>query len=161
MRKIYSFLIIFLCVFTLTSCSTDLESKRFEVIEENLKTENVVEKYNKTMDNIEDFNVLFETSVRVSINTDNTELNNYGFTVTSYIDSIKEKVSENLEIVRQQYNIEVTEEDVYEKIEMEFIPFFISETGEIEEYIFINSEHIAITLVVYWNNGEIEDIVFQ
>jgi hypothetical protein len=44
---------------------------------------------------------------------------------------------------------------------MEFIPFFISETGEIEEYIFINSEYIAITLVVYWNNGEIEDIVFQ
>ena len=158
MRKIYSFLIIFLCVFTLTSCSTDLESKRFEVIEENLKTENVVEKYNKTMDNIEDFNVLFETSLRDSIKT---ELNNYGFTVTSYIDSVKEKVSENLEIVRQQYNIEVTEEDVYEKIEMEFIPFFISETGEIEEYIFINSEYIAITLVVYWNNGEIEDIVFQ
>ena len=51
--------------------------------------------------------------------------------------------------------------DAYEKIEMEFIPFFISETGEIEEYIFINSEYIAITLVVYWNNGEIEDIVFQ
>ena len=158
MKKIISLFFVFSFIFCLAGCTPDLESERMAVMEENLKTENILEKYNKSIGNIEYFNLAFIDSVGYSFDE---KVNNYGFNVTPYIDSIHEKITQNCETVEQFSGIEVDENVVYGSLSFDFKPFFVEETGKVEEYIFISGDYVEIVLIVYWNDGKIEDIVFQ
>ena len=76
-------------------------------------------------------------------------------------DSIHKKISQNCETVRKFSNINIDESTVLGSLSFEFIPFLVQETGEIEEYIFINGDYTEIVLIVYWDNGKIKDIMFE
>ena len=160
MKKIYELVGLFSFVFLVSLfCFSDkgTEELRLSVIEENIRTENVIKKYNKTIEEINSFNTLFEVSLKETIKED---LNKYGFIVSPYIENTREKINTNVEVYNQTVSEDVLIETVYEEMQVEFIPLFVSETGAIEEYISINSSCVDIKLVIYWDNGEIRDIQF-
>ena len=158
MKRIISFLFLFSFIFCLTGCNSDLENRQKDIEEENLKIENVLENYNNTIGNVDAFNYIFMDTLTFSFDE---RIDNYGFNVSSYIDSIHKKISQNCETVRKFSNINIDESTVLGSLSFEFIPFLVQETGEIEEYIFINGDYTEIVLIVYWDNGKINDIMFE
>ena len=142
----------------MTGCNSDLENRQKDIEEENLKIENVLENYNNTIGNVDAFNYIFMDTLTLSFDE---RIDNYGFNVSSYIDSIHKKISQNCETVRKFSNINIDESTVLGSLSFEFIPFLVQETGEIEEYIFINGDYTEIVLIVYWDNGKIKDIMFE
>lgn len=146
MKRIISVCCFCLLVFFLTGCnSKELEEQRLEIVEKNVNTEQVNEIFNKNLNVVEEFNIIFDSGFFNNSEESLEKLDDY----LDYNRSLKETVIYLKEMLNS------------DNVSIKYYPFLVEETGDICEYIILNSSKDSVFLILNWKDSKIVFYSFE
>lgn len=146
MKRIISVCCLCLLVFFLTGCdSKELEEQRLEIVEKNVNTQRVNEIFNKNLNVVEEFNIIFDSGFFYNSEESLEKLDDY----LDYNRSLKETVIYLKEMLNS------------DNVSIEYYPFLVEETGDICEYIILNSSKDSVFLILNWKDSKIVFYSFE
>lgn len=146
------FLITLICL-CMTGCSSDLEEKRLEMVESNMRVDNIVTAYNHNKNVVENF----DYDVEVVLNTDYED-----FYTEIYDNACLDKYfKENVEYYSSILTLRGVIESAKNDFSYETYHFFEETTGNIEELTIVKVPQETYFMTSIWENAEIVEISLE